>query len=35
MEFKYDQYFQKYKELAFNDEVLPLLDQFKALALKT
>ena len=35
MGFKYDEYFKKYKELAFNDEVLPLLDLFKDLALKT
>ena len=33
MEFKYNLYFDQYKELAFSDEVLPLLDSYKELAL--
>ena len=34
MEFTYDSYFAKYKELAFNDEIYQSLDSFKELAIK-
>ena len=34
MEFNYESYFTKYKELAFNDDIHASLDDFKELALK-
>lgn len=34
MDFDYEIYFDKYKELAFNKEILPLLEKFKSIAIK-
>ena len=33
-DFNYKTYFSKYKELAFNEEIYPLLNEFKSIALK-